>query len=132
MLPLQNLLSRYGWLGAFIAALTPVPDDLVYIPLGLAKYSPWKFATATFLGKFALNEIIVWSTAYLGRPFVEDLTSRKIDPTYAIIGAITSIVILAVIVYLSLKIDWAKLIGRWFPWALTQDKLDENEKKEGT
>lgn len=132
MLPLQKLLSKYGWLGAFTAALTPIPDDLVYIPLGLAKYSPWKFATATFLGKFILNEIIVWSTAYLGRPFVEDLTSRKIDPTYAIIGTIISVAILAVIVYLSLKIDWAKLIGRWFPWALTQDKIDENGgKKEG-
>ena len=35
MLPLQRLLSKYGWGGAFVAALTPIPDDLVYIPLGL-------------------------------------------------------------------------------------------------
>jgi membrane protein YqaA with SNARE-associated domain len=39
MLPLQRLLSRYGWLGVFIAATTPIPDDIVYIPLGLARYS---------------------------------------------------------------------------------------------
>jgi membrane protein DedA with SNARE-associated domain len=45
ILPLQRFLSRYGWLGAFIAALTPIPDDLVYIPLGLAKYGSLKFAS---------------------------------------------------------------------------------------
>ena len=33
MLPLQRLVSKYGWPGAFAAALTPIPDDLVYIPL---------------------------------------------------------------------------------------------------
>jgi membrane protein YqaA with SNARE-associated domain len=27
ILPLQRLLSRYGWIGAFIAAATPIPDD---------------------------------------------------------------------------------------------------------
>jgi membrane protein DedA with SNARE-associated domain len=128
MLPLQKLLSRYGWPGAFIAALTPIPDDLVYIPLGLAKYNPWKFATATITGKFILNEIIVWSTAFLGRPFVERVASNNIDPRYAIVGTIASIIILGIIVYLSLKIDWAKLIGRWFPWALSEDGPDKNKK----
>ena len=52
MLPLQKLLSKYGGIGAFVAALTPIPDDLVYIPLGIAKYSPSRFALFTFLGKF--------------------------------------------------------------------------------
>ena len=75
----RTLVSRYGWFGAFIAALTPIPDDIVYIPLGLAKYSPWKFATATFAGKFLLNEIIVWSSIFLGRPFVEDILSIRYD-----------------------------------------------------
>ena len=59
MVPLQRLLGRYGGIGAFVAAVSPIPDDIVYIPLGLAKYSPWKFAIATFLGKFIFNEIIV-------------------------------------------------------------------------
>ena len=59
MIPLQRLLGRYGAIGAFIAAVSPIPDDIVYIPLGLAKYSPWKFAIATFLGKFVLNEMFV-------------------------------------------------------------------------
>ena len=128
MRPLQNLVSRYGWFGAFIAALTPIPDDLVYIPLGLAKYSPWKFATATFAGKFLMNESIVWGSIFLGRPFVEDiLSSDTTDQTSLIIAAIVSTIVLAVVVYFSLRIDWAKVIGRWFPWALKNSNEEEED-----
>jgi membrane protein DedA with SNARE-associated domain len=126
MRPLQNLVSRYGWPGAFIAALTPIPDDIVYIPLGLAKYSPWKFATATFAGKFLMNEAIVWGSIFLGKPFVESVIGNTTDQTMLIIFAVASIAALGVIVYYSLKIDWAKLIGRWFPWAL-EDKDDHKK-----
>lgn len=133
MLPLQRLVSKYGWPGAFVAAATPIPDDLVYIPLGLAKYSPWKFATATFAGKLVMNEAIVWSSIYLGRPFVEKFLSDNTDPTYLVIAAVVSIAILVVVVYFSLKIDWGKFIGRWFPWALDEEKDDkdgDNDDKE--
>jgi membrane protein DedA with SNARE-associated domain len=128
MLPLQRLVSRYGWPGAFVAALTPIPDDLVYIPLGLAKYKPWKFATATFAGKFLMHEAIVWGSVFLGRPVVERLINESTDPTSLIIAAIVSIAVLGVIVYYSLRIDWEKVIGKWAPWAL-RDNGDNGEKK---
>jgi membrane protein DedA with SNARE-associated domain len=128
MRPLQNLVSRYGWFGAFIAALTPIPDDLVYIPLGLAKYNPWKFATATFAGKFLMNESIVWGSIFLGRPFVEGiLSSDTTNQTSLIIAAIVSTAALAIVVYFSLRIDWAKVIGRWFPWALKDSTEEEDD-----
>jgi membrane protein DedA with SNARE-associated domain len=122
MLPLQRLLSKYGWGGAFVAALTPIPDDLVYIPLGLAKYSPWKFATATFAGKFIFNEVLVLGAVYFGTPFVDKLISDTSTPFTLIVGAAVSIIALGILIYLSYKIDWAKVIGRWFPW--TVDKSD--------
>jgi membrane protein DedA with SNARE-associated domain len=124
MLPLQRLLARYGWGGAFVAALTPIPDDLVYIPLGLAKYSPWKFATATFAGKFLFNEIIVLSAVYFGKPFVDRIISESSSPISLILGAILSVVVIGTMIYLSYKINWGKVIGRWFPWAV--DKSKEN------
>lgn len=122
MLPLQRLVSKYGWPGAFIAAVTPIPDDLVYIPLGLAKYSPWKFAISTFAGKFILNEIIVFGSVFLGRPVVDSLTSGKTDPIFLYLGIGVSIIVLVVIIYLYLKIDWGKIIGKWFPWTLSEDE----------
>lgn len=127
MRPLQNLVSRYGWPGAFVAALTPIPDDIVYIPLGLAKYSPWKFATATFAGKFLMNEAIVWSSIFLGKPFVDSVIGDTTDTTTLVILGVASIAALGVVIYYSLKIDWAKLIGRWFPWALENNGDDKKE-----
>ncbi len=121
--PLQRLLRKYGWLGAFLAALTPIPDDLVYIPLGITKYSPWRFASATFSGKFILNETIVWGTVILGRPFIEHLVSSFTRPgqVYLIIGVVGSTVILGVILYLLLRVDWGKIIGKWFPWTTVEE-----------
>ena len=130
MLPLQKLVSRYGWPSAFAAALTPIPDDLVYIPLGLAKYSPWKFAIATFAGKLAMNELIVWGSVYLGRPFVESLVAQsRGNDTTLYIAALASIAVLGVLIYYSLKIDWGKIIGKWFPWTLEENDR-HNAKKE--
>lgn len=128
MRPLQKVVSRYGWPGAFVAAATPIPDDIVYIPLGLAKYSPWKFVSATFAGKLVMNEAIVWSSIFLGRPFVERILGETTDLTSLVIAAAVSIAILGLIVYYSLRIDWAKLIGRWFPWALEEDDSKGNDK----
>jgi len=127
MVPLQRLLARYGAIGAFVAAVSPIPDDIVYIPLGLAKYSPWKFATATFLGKFLLNEIFVLGAIYFGKPFVNNLMSNSTNIDYLIIVTIASIAALGVIIYFALKIDWAKIIGHWFPWTLDKDQGNGKE-----
>jgi membrane protein DedA with SNARE-associated domain len=121
ILPLQRLLRKYGWPGAFAAALTPIPDDLIYIPLGLAKYNPWKFAIATFLGKFVLNEVIVLGAVFLGRPFIENVGSEYTDPGYLLAGAVAGAIVLGIMIYLYVKIDWAKIIGKWFPWTLEDD-----------
>jgi membrane protein DedA with SNARE-associated domain len=125
MAPLQRLLRKYGWLGAFLAALTPIPDDLVYIPLGITRYSPWRFASATFSGKFTLNETVVWGTVILGRPYIEHFVSfsTRPDQVYLIIGVVGSTIILGVILHLLLKVDWGKIIGKWFPWTT----VDEDE-----
>jgi len=134
MRPLQRVVSRYGWPGAFIAAATPIPDDIVYIPLGLAKYSPWKFATATFAGKLVMSEAIVWGSILIGRPFIESVLPDTTDTTGIIIGVVVSIAILGVTVYYSLRVDWARIIGKWFPWALEDENNngDEGGKKDGS
>lgn len=129
MLPLQRLVSKYGWPGAFIAAATPVPDDLVYIPLGLARYSPWKFALSTFAGKMVMNEAIVWGTIFLGRPIAEDVIASSSDDTTLIAIGVASVVAMGVVVYLSLRVDWGKLLGRWFPWAVKDSNPGDGGKE---
>jgi membrane protein DedA with SNARE-associated domain len=128
IMPLQRLLGKYGWVGAFTASVTPIPDDLVYIPLGLAKYKPWKFATAVFAGKLILNEMIVAGTIFVGRPFVDMLSSKEVNPLYLVTGAVVSAAILGLIIYFSLRIDWSKIIGKWFPWTLSESATDRDRK----
>jgi len=122
MIPLQRLLGKYGSMGAFIAAVSPIPDDIVYIPLGLARYSPWKFAISTFAGKFLLNEMIVLGSAYFGKPAIDKLLSGSSSSGSLVLITIGSIIVLGIIIYVSLKIDWGKVIGKWFPWALDEGK----------
>ncbi|MGB7558989.1 MAG: VTT domain-containing protein [Nitrososphaeraceae archaeon] len=128
IMPLQRFFGRYGWVGAFTASVTPIPDDLVYIPLGLAKYNPWKFATAVFAGKLILNEMIVAGTIFVGRPFVDMLSTEEITPVYLVTAAIVTAAVMGLIIYFSLRIDWAKIIGRWFPWTISESTADEERK----
>jgi membrane protein DedA with SNARE-associated domain len=130
MQPLQKLLSKYGAIGAFLAALTPIPDDLIYIPLGLAKYSAKKFAIATFLGKFIFGEIIVWGTVFLGRPIMEEVlsVSDASNQISTIVVTVLTVALLILVLFFTFKVDWGKIIGRWFPWALNEDS-DEKPKK---
>lgn len=125
MRPLQRLVSRYGWVAAFIAAATPVPDDLVYIPLGLAKYKPIKFLAATFSGKILLSLAIVGVARVFGvsviQPYLESIPDPSIFYLYMIIFG----VVLTLVIIYTLRIDWSKYIGKWFPWTM-EDKNNNN------
>jgi membrane protein DedA with SNARE-associated domain len=122
LLPLQRLLSRYGWIGAFIAALTPFPpDDVLIILLGISKYNPFKFVLANFAGKIIANEIIIWSTVILGKPFVEKFLTTSFDPFSILIISIAVIILTILIIYLLFKINWGTIIGKWFPWTTKND-----------
>lgn len=123
ILPLQNFLGKYGGLAAFIAALLPIPDDLVYIPLGIAKYSIKKFVAFTFFGKLFYGLIVVWGAVILGRPIMDQflLFSNANSQFSIILIAGLTIGLLILILFFTFKVDWTKIIGKWFPWALDND-----------
>ena len=129
LLPVERLLNRYGWLATFIAALTPFPpDDIVIILLGVAKYSPWKFVALNFVGKLIANQAIVWGVVLFGRPLVERLlVEYSSDPFYIVIVAVMSTGVVIITLYLLLKADWGKIIGKWFPWTVEKDKSSDNK-----
>lgn len=56
----------------------------------------------------------------MGRPLVERLLVETYDPFYIAIIAAISIVVVGVTVYLFLKADWGKVVGKWFPWTLNE------------
>ena len=122
MRPFERLVKKYGATAAFVAAATPIPDDLVYIPLGLAKYNPKKFFVATLLGKIVLNYAIVLISHFLGLSIVDPFIKDIDDPITIYIGIIVFGVVLTVMVILLLRLDWARILGKVAPWTLYDDE----------
>ena len=127
MKPFQKLVKRYGGSAAFFAAATPIPDDLVYIPLGLAKYNPKRFFIATLLGKVVLYYVIVLISHYMGLSLLEPILQDIQDPLPVYIGIIALGVAMTVIVILLLRLNWERILGRFAPWTLDDnDNSDQN------
>ena len=122
MRPFQKLVKRYGGAAAFVAAATPIPDDMVYIPLGLAKYNPKRFFIATLSGKIVLCYIIVLISHYTGLSILEPILEDIDDPFAIYAGIIVFGAIMTAIVILLLRLDWARILGRVAPWTLDDDK----------
>jgi membrane protein DedA with SNARE-associated domain len=119
MLPLKRLLKKYGWIGSFLAAITPFPpDDIVIILLGMVKLSPWIFIITNFAGKLISNLIVVWGAALTGRILIEQIILQSQSFTNMLILTIVSIIITGITIYSIIKVDWRKIIGKWFPWTL--------------
>ena len=121
MMPFQKLVKRYGGSAAFVAAATPIPDDLVYIPLGLAKYNPKRFFVATLLGKFVLYYVIVLISHYMGLSLLEPVLREINDPLPVYIGIIALGAAMTIVVILLLRLNWEKILGRIAPWTLDDD-----------
>jgi membrane protein DedA with SNARE-associated domain len=124
MKPFQKLVKRYGATAAFVAAATPIPDDIVYIPLGLAKYSPKKFFVATLLGKLVLCYILVLISHYMGLSILEPILADIDDPLPVYIGIILLGAAMTIIVILLLRLNWERILGRIAPWTIEDD--DDN------
>ena len=122
MRPFQKLVKRYGGAAAFVAAATPIPDDMVYIPLGLAKYNPKRFFIATLSGKIVLCYIIVLISHYTGLSILEPILEDIDDPFAIYVGMIVFGAIMTAIVILLLRLDWARILGRVAPWTLDDDE----------
>ena len=126
MKPFQKLVKRYGGSAAFVAAATPIPDDLVYIPLGLAKYNPKRFFVATLLGKIVLYYAIVLISHYMGLSLLEPILQDIEDPLPVYIGIIILGLAMTITVILLLRLNWEKILSRVAPWTLEDDDDNQN------
>ncbi len=125
MRPFERLVKKYGAAAAFVAAATPIPDDIIFVPLGLAKYNPKRFFIATLTGKIVLSYVIVFVSHYLGLSLLEPLVATIDDATTVYIGIIIFGAMMTTVVVLLLRLDWARVMGKLAPWT-----LDENNPKE--
>jgi membrane protein DedA with SNARE-associated domain len=109
---LLKLFKKFGPLVIFVFALTPLPDDLLFIPLGMMRYSlPVAFISA-LLGKFISNLII----AYAGRLSLQviiDIFGVEGEGMSLLIGTIIAVVLLVVVFVIMFKVDWEKRVEKY-------------------
>jgi membrane protein YqaA with SNARE-associated domain len=105
---LCKVFDKFGVTAIFIFAMTPLPDDLVFIPLGVMRYNPLKALLPAVAGKFIFNLIV----AYGGRfsiDFIEDTFGVGGDLTSAIIIFAAGIA-LTIIMF---RLDWGKYFEKY-------------------
>jgi len=105
---LGKVFNKFGVIAIFAFALTPLPDDMVFIPLGSSRYNPIKAFAPALTGKLLLSLAV----AYGGR-----FSIGFIRNIFGVGGDVTSLVIstgIGIAFAIALfKVDWAKRFERY-------------------
>lgn len=92
----------------FVFALTPLPDDVLFIPLGILRFSWWKVFLSTLVGK-VLTGLLVTSFGFF---FLSSVDTTTAAPWGAIMSQFGTLAALVLISYLFLQLDWQRLMRR--------------------
>ena len=90
----------------FLAA-TPIPDDVLIVPLGAAKYSWWKVFVPQFIGKTMFLTVITWAgrlgMEWIGALFGADFTSPLTKSIEVI-----ALLLVIIAIYIIVKRNWTR------------------------
>jgi membrane protein YqaA with SNARE-associated domain len=113
-----KLFNKYGAVTIFLFALTPLPDDLLFIPLGIMRYNFVKAFIPCIVGKLLMCFIVAYG-GYLSIDTIEALFGGEGGP----LVIVASVVLMAIVIIAMFKIDWEK----FFP---LEEKYKDEPKKE--
>jgi membrane protein YqaA with SNARE-associated domain len=105
---LLKLFGKYTPIAIFVFALTPLPDDLLFIPLGILRFSLVKAFIPALLGKV----LMVYILASFGRVY-GDFLSILFGDEGSLIGAVVTGILLMLIIYALYRIDWEKVFENY-------------------
>jgi membrane protein YqaA with SNARE-associated domain len=121
---LARVFKRYGPITIFVFALTPLPDDLLFIPLGVMRYSVLRTFVSAFVGKFCMNLIVAYSGRFsIGA--IKGFFGVESDWMVALIGMVLAVVLLLVVLFVMFKVDWEKHLEKYVPKDDDSDKRPE-------
>lgn len=99
----NNLFKKWSFIAVFLFAALPLPDDVLYIPLGVSGYKLLPYFLSVFAGK-----IIVTTLAILfGKAFIEIAYNYNIPFE---VSFISLIIVTMVITYVAVKVDWKNVV----------------------
>jgi membrane protein DedA with SNARE-associated domain len=102
----KNLLTKYGPLTIILFAITPLPDDVLLVPLGMIGYDIKVLVLSVWVGKTILATFLAFAGFY-GIDYFSTLFEA--GGWYSVL--ISLILVLAITIAL-LKVDWEKIIDR--------------------
>lgn len=112
MTVLARIFNRYGSVVIFIFALTPLPDDLLFIPLGVMRYSILRAFIPALIGKITMNFIVVYS-GRLSIGLIRSIFDVDSDWVSALTGMILALVLLGVVLIIMFKVDWENRLEKY-------------------
>ena len=101
-----KVFDRYGPVAIFLFALTPLPDDLLFIPLGVMRYAFWKAFIPALFGKTLMTFILAYS-GQQSITIIETLFAGS-----GLLGTVITSALLILIIVAMIKIDWEKLFEK--------------------
>jgi membrane protein YqaA with SNARE-associated domain len=109
---LVKLFNRFGPIVIFIFALTPLPDDLLFIPLGVMRYSVIRAFIPALIGKFSMNLIVAYSGRFSVQ-IINDIFGVENAWVSALIGMVLATVLTVVVLVMMFKVDWEKRLQKY-------------------
>lgn len=109
---LTKLFKKYGPIVIFVFALTPLPDDLLFIPLGIMRYSLLRAFLPAVLGKFISSLIIAYS-GRLSLEIVKSILGLEGEGTSLLVGTLIGVFLLIVVFIIMFKLDWEKYFSKY-------------------
>ena len=122
---LMKLFKKYGPIAIFVFALTPLPDDLLFIPLGVMRYNLLRAFVPALIGKFFSNLIIAYS-GRLSLEIVKSLFGVEGEGTSLLVGTIIGIVLLVIVFIIMFKLDWEKRFAKYVDEPKDSDQTSED------
>ena len=95
-----KLVGKYGLAAVVVFAATPLPDDIILIPLGMMRYSLMKTLAACMVGKLIMSLTLTYAGKF------SYVIVKSATETGGIWGTVATMIILTAIVVMSIKIDW--------------------------
>jgi len=103
-----RIFEKHGPVTIFLFALTPLPDDLLFIPLGVMRYPFLRAFIPALLGKILMTFIL----AYSGQQSIEFIQSLFGGSGW--IGIVITFVLIIIVIIAMIKIDWEQLFEKHF------------------
>lgn len=109
--------GRYLPIAIFFFAFTPLPDDLLFIPLGILKYKLYKVFIPSLIGKllmcFTLTQLGKVGAYFILLIFGEESSW---------IGSVILFILLVIMLVILFKVDWEKVLEKYVKVSASQNE----------